>query len=170
MAFASRVEPEPPDAEKPMLSGIRLIPHKRTDKVDSMARIDFSRTYTVEHNVKVYDFGMVAKDYLERLSQHWIKVLMQDYPGIENLSHIISNSDRELKKQELKKQELEKQELEKQELEKQELEKQELEKQRRESETPELMTPFDTQNFSSDTSLQLQNNSLKTNPRDVEAY
>jgi uncharacterized membrane protein YgcG len=84
IAFTAKKEPSPTDSERPrtgegpMLPGIRISPVDRFDKVDQMARIDFARTYTVEHNVKVYDFGTVAKDYMDRLAQQWIKVLLQD--------------------------------------------------------------------------------------------
>jgi hypothetical protein len=59
-----------------MMSGIRAKPKKRRDKLDPRSRIDFARMYTVEHNVKVYDFGAVDKLYLERLLNQWLIVLL----------------------------------------------------------------------------------------------
>jgi len=41
-------------------------------KADRMARIDFGRMYTVEHNVKVLDFGNVHTSHLGRLQSQWI--------------------------------------------------------------------------------------------------
>jgi len=35
--------------------------------MDPMARLNYTKVYTVEHNVKVYDFGIVHKDYLDTL-------------------------------------------------------------------------------------------------------
>jgi hypothetical protein len=58
------------------MSGIRAKPKRRRDKIDPRSRIDFSRMYTVEHNVKVYDFGSVDKLYLERLLNQWLSVLL----------------------------------------------------------------------------------------------
>jgi len=40
----------------------------RTDKLDKMSRVNYAKIYTVEHNVKVYDFGQVGKGYLNRLT------------------------------------------------------------------------------------------------------
>jgi hypothetical protein len=46
-----------------------------------MSRIDFARTYTVEHNVKVYEFGQVHRDSLQRLTNQWILVMQQGIAG-----------------------------------------------------------------------------------------
>lgn len=48
--------------ENPMLQSIRVVSNKRTDIMDRMSRLDFNKIYTVEHNVKVYDFGWVHED------------------------------------------------------------------------------------------------------------
>jgi len=45
--------------EKAMLQPIRVVSNKKTDTMESMSRVDFGKIYTVEHNVKVYDFGRV---------------------------------------------------------------------------------------------------------------
>ncbi|QDS69658.1 hypothetical protein FKW77_009452 [Venturia effusa] len=61
-------EPAPNENELPgpgepaMLQSIRVVSNKRIDIMDPMSRVDFSKIYTVEHNVKVYDFGWVHKD------------------------------------------------------------------------------------------------------------
>jgi hypothetical protein len=59
-------EPKPnelpgPD-ERAMLEPIRVVSIKKTDTMDPMSRVDFSKIYTVEHNVKVYDFGSVHEE------------------------------------------------------------------------------------------------------------
>jgi hypothetical protein len=59
-----------------MLPEIRIKAQRREDKLDRMARIDFCRLYTIEHNVKVYEFGLVAKDHMERLVQNWIRTML----------------------------------------------------------------------------------------------
>ena len=64
-----------------MMPEIRVRAKRKGDKLDRMSRIDFSRMYTVEHNVKVYDFGDVHKDYLDKLIQHWIRVISRDLVG-----------------------------------------------------------------------------------------
>jgi hypothetical protein len=63
-----------------MLPGIRCVPRGWADKLDPMSRIDFSRTYTVEHDMKVYDFGSIQSNYMSRLKNHWVTVLLKDNP------------------------------------------------------------------------------------------
>jgi hypothetical protein len=64
----SSEEPEPNEDElpnedeRPMLAPIRVDPRSRTDALDPMSRVNFVKLCTIEHNVKVYDFGMVHKD------------------------------------------------------------------------------------------------------------
>jgi uncharacterized protein DUF6590 len=74
--------------EKPMLPGIRVKPKERQYTLDRMARIDFSRIYTVEHNVKVFDFGNVHRDHLPRLITQWVTVfaaeMMDDIYALKN--------------------------------------------------------------------------------------
>jgi hypothetical protein len=83
IAFTSKSEPLPDPQEAPrrgesgMLPGIRIRPKRRKEKLDAKARIDFSRMYTVEHSVKVYDFGDVYEEYLDWLSNQWIMVFSQ---------------------------------------------------------------------------------------------
>lgn len=82
IAFSEKDEPLPAETEwaKPhetgMLPGIRIEINKRKDKLHRMSRIDFARNYTVEHNVRVYDFGWVDRQYIARLRSQWIYVLL----------------------------------------------------------------------------------------------
>jgi hypothetical protein len=104
IAYTRKNEPAPEKKEKPrkpkeqpMLPGIRVLPKKRHLKLHRMARIDFSRIYTVEHNVKVFDFGNVHKDHLHRLITQWIRVFMpdivEDFQALNNSRQQDSNSD-----------------------------------------------------------------------------
>jgi len=81
IAYDKKLEPEPIEAERPdrwnpsyMLPSIRIQPKKKGDKLDRMSRIDFGRTYKLEHNLRVYDFGMVDRNHIERLAHQWEKV------------------------------------------------------------------------------------------------
>ena len=65
-------------AEHGMLKSIRVRANSRQEKLDILSRINFSKIYTVEHNVKVYDFGDVHKDHIHRLRRQWRVVLDQD--------------------------------------------------------------------------------------------
>ncbi|KAF2673763.1 hypothetical protein BT63DRAFT_410727 [Microthyrium microscopicum] len=85
IAFSQKDEPRPfPDempteqGERPMMPGIRVVPKSRTEKLDSRARIDFGRIYTVEHNVKVYDFGNADEVFVARLLDQWVHVIQTD--------------------------------------------------------------------------------------------
>jgi hypothetical protein len=60
----SNEAPDVASGERPMLNPIRVRPRKRTDKMDPMSRLNYSKMYTVEHNVKVYDFGTVHENFL----------------------------------------------------------------------------------------------------------
>jgi hypothetical protein len=48
--------------EAPMLDSIRAVSIKKSDTMHKMSRINYAKIYTVEHNVKVYDFGKVHRD------------------------------------------------------------------------------------------------------------
>jgi hypothetical protein len=89
--YTGKEEPAPQREEQPvegeigMLKAIRVNPRSRTEKLDPLSRIDFSRIYTVEHKVKVSDVGDVHKDHFIRLRRQWRYVLDQDLqaPGLE---------------------------------------------------------------------------------------
>jgi hypothetical protein len=57
--------------EAPMLSPIRVRPNKKIDKLDKMSRLNYAKVYNVEHNVKVYDFGVVHEGYMGILSHQF---------------------------------------------------------------------------------------------------
>ena len=65
----------PLPGERGMISPIRVRGRTTSDRLHAMARINFSRTYTVEHNVKVYDFGDVYKNDLPDLHNQWRSVV-----------------------------------------------------------------------------------------------
>lgn len=72
-------EEKPSDGEWGMLKPIRVIPRDRRNNTDEKSRINYGKIYTVEHNVKVYDFGDVALDSLFRLRNSWKRVLDEEY-------------------------------------------------------------------------------------------
>jgi hypothetical protein len=81
IAYTSSTEPQPERNERRtvpmdlMLPGIRIVPKNRRTTLDKMSRVDFSRMYTVEHNVKVVDIGNVHPSHLGRLQSQWIHVI-----------------------------------------------------------------------------------------------
>jgi hypothetical protein len=80
-------EPSPAGDEMPeageygMMSSIRVKARSRQEKLHKMSRINFAKMYTVEHNVKVYDFGDVHEDYIKRLKEQWKYVLLHEGQG-----------------------------------------------------------------------------------------
>lgn len=80
-------EPDPLPTESPtegewgMLSSIRVKTKSKGDKLNQFSRVNYGKIYTVEHNVKVYDFGDVHKDYIARLRSQWRYVMDRNLEG-----------------------------------------------------------------------------------------
>jgi len=71
----------PVDGEYGMMTSIRVVPKLKSDKLDSMSRVNFAKIYTVEHNVKVYNFGNVHEDSLPVLRHQWNFALERNVEG-----------------------------------------------------------------------------------------
>jgi hypothetical protein len=78
---AAHASEQPALREYGMMSPIRVRPRTKQEKLHTMSRINFSKIYTVEHNVKVYDFGVVHPDYVSRLKTQWRYVLDHEGEG-----------------------------------------------------------------------------------------
>lgn len=79
--YTGSTEPRPHPTELPqskyeegMLSPIR-VKAKHKGILDTMSRINFGKIYTVEHNVKVFDFGQVYKEFGHVLYRQFQEVL-----------------------------------------------------------------------------------------------
>jgi hypothetical protein len=59
--------------ELSMLPGIRMVPGNKILTLDKMPQIDFSWLYTVEHDVKVFDFGKVRRSHFNSLIWRWLR-------------------------------------------------------------------------------------------------
>lgn len=58
--------------EEPMQAvPIRVDTNDRTETLDSMSRVNFAKVYTIEHNVKVLDFGYVNQHSLPALESQF---------------------------------------------------------------------------------------------------
>jgi hypothetical protein len=97
--YTSKKEPPllsgetPRNNERAMLTAIPVRP-RDSDKGLSMSaasRINFGKMYTVEHNVKVFYFGDVRKNYIPYLIQQWQWVLGCDQKG-NNATHRTATS------------------------------------------------------------------------------
>ena len=79
--YTSASAPNPLQTELPqsryeegMLSSIRVNANNN-DVLDTMSRINFGKIYTVEHNVKVFDFGQVDNNFRLILHRQFWDVL-----------------------------------------------------------------------------------------------
>jgi hypothetical protein len=61
--------------------------------MDPESRVNFGKTYTVEHNVKVYDFGHVDKNYLHRLRSQWKQVWDEDFEQYQDEGTILEEEE-----------------------------------------------------------------------------
>jgi hypothetical protein len=64
-----------------MRLAIGVKPNLKQDSMDPMARLHYGRLYTIEHNVKVYDFGCVRPEYILLLLSQWRDVMGWQFPG-----------------------------------------------------------------------------------------
>jgi hypothetical protein len=85
-------EPNTLTGELGMLGAVRVVPTKESYRMHPKARINYAKPYSVEHNLRVYDFGMVHKNYLTglRAQYDWVRNLL-DAQDKEN--HGQANSD-----------------------------------------------------------------------------
>ncbi|KAK3082011.1 hypothetical protein LTS18_008153 [Coniosporium uncinatum] len=50
---------------------VRVRQRSSSERLDPMSRVNFAKVYTVEHNVKVYNFGMVDADCMQIFLDHF---------------------------------------------------------------------------------------------------
>ncbi|KAE9986436.1 hypothetical protein EG328_005662 [Venturia inaequalis] len=74
-------EEAPRQGERSMLTPIQVKPKEKGSKMFLESRINFGKLYTVEHNVKVLDFGDVHKEHIALLRTQWKWVLKSDLKG-----------------------------------------------------------------------------------------
>ena len=70
--YTRSLPPEPSDID--MRSPIKVVPNSRSVELDNSSQIDYSRVYTVEHNVRVYEFGKVAPEDMAKFLQNFENV------------------------------------------------------------------------------------------------
>jgi hypothetical protein len=76
--FTGRRTPDPKHGEHGMLPPIRVKLRRRGDALDEMSRLDYGKVFTVEHNVKVYEIGMVDPIYKNRLELEFRHIFLQE--------------------------------------------------------------------------------------------
>lgn len=84
--YSGRVEPErvagemPGPGEHDVLPSIQVRPTDEDDRMDPMSRLNFGKLYTVEHNVRVFNYGMVIPDHIPVIRTQWKQVLQGSWP------------------------------------------------------------------------------------------
>ena len=86
-------EEAPKADERPMRNPIRVRPDKKFTRLDQMARIDYGRVYTVEHNVQVMAFGWVHEHSLNDLNRDFLHVFLGEDGYREMLMNSVAQSE-----------------------------------------------------------------------------
>jgi hypothetical protein len=79
---------QPQEGEQGMLQAIRVKPRDESDPMDPLSRVNFGKVYTVEHNVKVYDYGRVHKN-----DQHILEAQFQHVWSIQRNTQTTSEEE-----------------------------------------------------------------------------
>jgi hypothetical protein len=69
---------------------IRIDPFKKFDTLHPASRIDYAKTYNIEHNVKVKPFGMVNNLFMNHLLRQWAQVLMRRFNPAQSAFSAVS--------------------------------------------------------------------------------
>jgi hypothetical protein len=71
IVYTGSSAPKPLDGERGMRPPIRVLPKSKSQKLTGVLRLDYSRIYTVEHDVKVYEYGTIAYDQMTKFRQNF---------------------------------------------------------------------------------------------------
>lgn len=67
-----------------LTTAIRVDPFFRFDRLDVASRVDYAKTYNIEHNVKVKPYGMVNQQHMHHLVRQWTQVIMGRFNPAQN--------------------------------------------------------------------------------------
>jgi hypothetical protein len=72
------LKPPPPlENEGAMLTtAIRIDPFNKFDILHSASRVNYAKTYNIEHNVKVKPYGIVNASFMHHLVRQWTEVII----------------------------------------------------------------------------------------------
>jgi len=59
--------------EQPTKGAFPVIVEEPNETIDPMSLLDFSRVYTVEHNIKVLKIGRIPPEHIERLEKYFVQ-------------------------------------------------------------------------------------------------
>jgi hypothetical protein len=77
IVYTGKEPPPPLKAERGMLTtAIRIDPFEGSRPLHLFSRVNYAKTYTIEHNVKVKPYGTVNNLYMHHLFKQWTEVLI----------------------------------------------------------------------------------------------
>ena len=59
-----------------LTTAIRIDPFNRFDNLHPASRVNYAKTYNIEHNVKVKPYGMVNAQFMHHLVRQWTQVII----------------------------------------------------------------------------------------------
>jgi hypothetical protein len=59
-----------------LTTAIRIDPFNRFDNLHPASRVNYAKTYNIEHNVKVKPYGMVNAQFMHHLVRQWTEVII----------------------------------------------------------------------------------------------
>jgi hypothetical protein len=96
-------EPAPLPEEQSKKGAFPIIVEEPTETIVPMSRLDFSRIYTVEHNVKVLKVGRISPEHHERLEKYFVESIVPPrdsldfYPELSDLQPDLERLDSSFK-------------------------------------------------------------------------
>jgi hypothetical protein len=79
-----------PNEGKILTIPIRVDPCEKSGTLHSASRVDYSKTYNIEHNVKVKPFGMVNNQSMNHLIRQWAQILMRRFNPAQSAFNEVS--------------------------------------------------------------------------------
>lgn len=84
IAYTSDEPPGQLPGETQVTKSIKINPINLLEKLDAASRINLTKLYPVEHNVKVFEVGMVTSDDIRKLRLYYKNALEDELNEIRN--------------------------------------------------------------------------------------
>jgi hypothetical protein len=73
-----------------LTTAIRIDPFQSSDVLHPASRVNYAKTYTIEHKVKVKPYGTVNSQFMHHLLKQWTEVIMRAYNPAQNAFSTVS--------------------------------------------------------------------------------
>jgi hypothetical protein len=91
VVYTGPYPPRPVANEGKMLTiPIRIDPSEKFGTLHPASRVDYAKTYNIEHNVKVRPFGMVNSQSMNPLIRQWAQILMRRFSPAQTAFRAVS--------------------------------------------------------------------------------